>query len=59
VEGRDAAAKVVILGNLFIRLDISLSDIDCTGITAISEDDIELAKSQNKHWKLIGTVEKN
>jgi homoserine dehydrogenase len=56
VEGKDAAAKVVILGNLFMGLDISLSDIDCTGITAISERDIESAKAQNKHWKLIGTV---
>ena len=58
VEGKDAAAKVVILGNLFMGLDISLSDIDCTGITKISEQDIESAKSQNKHWKLIGTVTK-
>ncbi len=58
VDGHDAAAKVVILGNLFMGLDLTLSDIDCTGITAISTKDIENAALENKHWKLIGCVEK-
>ena len=58
VDGHDAAAKVVILGNLFMDLSLSLSDVDCTGISNLSVDDIKQATTSNKHWKLIGTVEK-
>jgi len=58
VNGHDASAKVVILGNLFMDLALTLSDIDCTGIAEITAKDIEQATEQNKHWKLIGTVEK-
>ena len=58
VDGHDAAAKVVILGNLFMDLSISLADVDCTGISQITADDISRAAAENNHWKLIGTVEK-
>jgi len=58
VNGHDASAKVVILGNLFMDLALTLSDIDCTGIAKITAKDIGQATEQNKHWKLIGTVEK-
>jgi len=58
VDGHDAAAKVVILGNLFMDLALTLSDVDCTGISLISAEDVAKASLQNKHWKLIGTVAK-
>lgn len=58
VEGHDAAAKVVILGNLFMDLALTLSDVDCTGISNITAEDVANASAQNKHWKLIGTVAK-
>lgn len=58
VEGHDAAAKVVILGNLFMGLSITIADVDCTGISHLTADDIDLAKAGNRHWKLIGTIEK-
>jgi homoserine dehydrogenase len=58
VDGHDAAAKVVILGNLFMDLALTLSDVDCTGISQISTEDIAKASAQNKQWKLIGTVAK-
>ena len=58
VNGHDASAKVVILGNLFMDLALTLSDIDCTGIAELTAEDIERATEENKHWKLIGTVEK-
>ncbi|NIB38432.1 homoserine dehydrogenase [Pseudomaricurvus alkylphenolicus] len=57
VDGHDAAAKVVILGNLLMGLSINLSDVSCTGISQLSADDIDLAKANNRRWKLIGTVE--
>jgi homoserine dehydrogenase len=58
VDGHDAAAKVVILGNLFMDLALTLPDIDCTGISHISKEDVSKALTKNKHWKLIGTVAK-
>jgi len=59
VEGSDAAAKVVILGNLLMDLPLTLNDIDTTGISHITSTDIAHAKHANKQWKLIGSVEKN
>ncbi len=58
VDGHDAAAKTVILANLFMDLELTLADIDCTGISQITSEDIAKASAQNKHWKLIGTVAK-
>lgn len=57
VEGYDAAAKVVILGNLFMGLSVTLDDIDRKGISHITNTDISNAKNNNKQWKLIGMVE--
>lgn len=57
VEGHDAAAKVVILGNLLMDLSLTLNDIERKGISDITSADIANAKNVNKHWKLIGTVE--
>ena len=59
VEGYDAAAKVVILGNLLMDLSLTLDDIDREGISHITKNDISNATSLKKHWKLIGTIEKH
>ncbi|MFT4670783.1 MAG: homoserine dehydrogenase [Pseudohongiellaceae bacterium] len=59
VDGHDAAAKVVILGNLLMDLSITLSDVNCTGISHLTPADIDKAKSEDCCWKLIGTVEKS
>ena len=59
VDGHDAAAKVVILANLLMGLSINLNDVDCTGISHLTAADIQQAKDQHCHWKLIGTVEGN
>ncbi|MDP7591380.1 MAG: homoserine dehydrogenase [Litorilituus sp.] len=58
VEGYDAAAKVVILGNLFMDLSLTLNDIYREGISQITKKDIVNAHNNNKYWKLIGTVKK-
>jgi len=58
VEGWDAVAKVVILAKSFTGADIAVKDVDRTGITGITLDDIEAAKKENKRWKLIGRVKK-
>lgn len=58
VEGFDAAGKVVIMANLLMDANIQMGDIDRTGITRLTPDDIEKAKAAGERWKLIGKVEK-
>lgn len=57
VEGHDAAGKVVILGNLLMGLPLTMSDVDCTGITGLAPDDIAAAKEAGERWKLVGKLE--
>ncbi|MCF8369823.1 MAG: homoserine dehydrogenase [Bacteroidales bacterium] len=57
VEGYDARGKVTILANIVMGAGIKITDVPCEGITKITPKDIEKAKSQNKRWKLIGSVE--
>lgn len=58
VDGHDAAAKVVILGNYLMGLDMTLNDVERIGITKITENDISYASKIDKQWKLIASVEK-
>jgi len=58
VEGFDAAGKVVILANLLMGADIRMADVDRTGITRLTVEDIQAAKTNCECWKLIGKVEK-
>ena len=57
VEGFDAAGKVVILANLLMGQAITLSEVDRTGITRLTPDDIAAATAAGERWKLIGRVE--
>lgn len=57
VEGFDAAGKVVILANLLMGADIRMADVDRTGITWLTVEDIKSAKASGERWKLIGKVE--
>jgi homoserine dehydrogenase len=58
VEGYDALAKVTILANVLMGENVKPNDIPCKGITQITLDDIDKAKSQGKRWKLIGEVKR-
>jgi homoserine dehydrogenase len=58
VEGFDAAGKVVILANLMMGATLSMADVDRTGITKLTPEDIETARAAGERWKLIGKVEK-
>lgn len=57
VDGHDAAAKVVILGNLVMGHSMTMDDVSCVGISGITSDQIQSAQADNQRWKLIGTVE--
>lgn len=54
VEGIDAARKMSLLANLAFKMDIDLDDVDITGITSITQDDIEFADKLGYTIKLIG-----
>lgn len=56
VEGFDAMAKVIILAKAVMGADISVAEVDRTGITKITLGDIDAAKVEGKRWKLIGRV---
>jgi len=56
VEGFDAMAKVVILAKAVMGADVKVADVDRTGITKITLDDINAAKAEGKRWKLIGRL---
>ena len=56
VEGYDARAKVTILANVVMGVDLPISKVACTGITRISAKDIQAAREQNARWKLIGSI---
>jgi homoserine dehydrogenase len=57
VEGLDALGKVVILTNVVLGKNIGWQDVERKGITGISKEDVEQAKSEGMRWKLIGSAE--
>jgi len=59
VEGFDAAGKVVILGNLLMNEPLRMADVDRTGISGITSDDIASAAAAGERWKLIGSLERS
>ncbi|MBI5680737.1 MAG: homoserine dehydrogenase [Methanobacterium sp.] len=53
VEGTDAACKIVILANSIMGKDVSLKDVEVTGISKITPESISLAKNEGYLIKLI------
>jgi homoserine dehydrogenase len=54
VEGFDTANKCVLIANRIFGMNIGLDDVDRTGITGVTPEDIEKATSEGKVIKLIG-----
>lgn len=57
VEGYDAVGKVVILSQLLFDRPIGMSDVERTGISRLTLNDIHDAKLVGERWKLIGSLE--
>lgn len=53
IEGYDAAAKVTALLNVLMKADITPEDVDRTGISDITEEDIKAASERGKVIKLL------
>lgn len=56
VEGHDAAAKVLILLAALFGQEKTFEDLDVTGITQISAEDIQSAKAARERYKLVASV---
>lgn len=56
VDGIDAACKVTILANAIMKRGTRLGDVERTGIRAVTQEAVSLAKKSNYAVKLIGTI---
>lgn len=59
IGGSDVRLKVAILANQVLGADLSVEDVDTTGITGVTEEDIVTAARERKVWKLIGSASRN
>jgi homoserine dehydrogenase len=57
VEGFDAAGKVVILSQILFDRRIAMGEVERTGISQLTLEDIKQAKQVGERWKLIGSLE--
>jgi homoserine dehydrogenase len=53
VEGWDTANKLVIIANSFLGIEATLDDVDVSGITGISQDELTEAIAQGRRIKLV------
>ena len=56
VEGWDAAGKALILAQVLFGAPLTMDDLDVSGITQITADDMAAAKMQERRYKLIAKV---
>lgn len=56
VEGWDAAGKAVILANVLIGGELTVADVDRTGISGLTLADVDAARAASERWKLIAKV---
>ncbi|MGC9516102.1 MAG: homoserine dehydrogenase [Methanomicrobiales archaeon] len=59
VEGLDAACKIVIIANSIMDMDVSLKDVDLSGISKINQEAILLAKKEGYLIKLVAEASDN
>ncbi len=58
VEGYDTASKVLILANAVMDVNLTFKDVEITGITKVTMEQIESARKNGQVIKLMGTVRK-
>jgi len=58
LDGWDAAAKLVILVNAVMSIPAKLEDVDRTGITGVTSDDVQQARREGRVYKLLATAER-
>lgn len=53
IEGYDAQYKATILANIVMNVPMKQEEVECEGISHLTQQDIQWAKSKGKKWKLI------
>lgn len=59
VEGHDAARKMAILSTLGFHVDMNLNDVEFQGISRVTSEDINHAKSLGYEMKLLGIAKRD
>lgn len=59
VEGHDAARKMAILSTLGFHVDMNLDDVDCKGISRVTQEDIQYGKQLGYEMKLLGIARRD
>lgn len=59
VEGHDARAKICVLARLALGCRIKESDVPCAGISSLTADDFNYAKTLNSTIKLVATARRS
>ena len=54
VEGFDTATKLLILTKVHMGISRSISDVDITGITGVTQEEISRAKAAGEKYRLVG-----
>ncbi len=57
IEGHDAAAKAALLASLAFHSTVTIDEVYCEGITAITLDDVNAAKAMGSVIKLLAIAE--
>lgn len=58
VDGLDAAAKIIILGNALLGLDLSMDKVETAGIRSVSRQAVEVAANRGFKVKLVAEVDR-
>jgi homoserine dehydrogenase len=58
IDGWDAAIKTALLVNILMGHDMTIDEVQRMGIRDITMEEIRLAKSQGKRWKLLCRAER-
>lgn len=59
LDGLDAAAKVVILGNALLGLDLTLDKVNIQGIRSVTRQAVEVASANGFRIKLVGEADRD
>lgn len=58
VEGKDVMLKVIVLANRLWGANLTRDNVQCQGITGLTETMVKEAVAEGCHWKLIGKASK-
>jgi len=58
VEGKDVMLKVIVLANRLWGANLTRDNVQCQGITGLTETMVKEAVAEGCHWKLVGKASK-